>query len=157
MSYPFTINVDLLGQDPSDYSGELPAEVLGDQGDMHVFPLSPLCFELQAQLLGNEVLVRGRIEMDLRLCCTRCAEFFSTKAADSAFLRDYEISEESQAIDLSEDLREGILLKIPGFPLCSKDCKGLCPLCGKNLNRDSCSCQVQTTDDRWSGLDPLQP
>lgn len=38
------------------------------------------------------------------------------------------------------ELREAILLELPSLPLCSEDCKGLCPHCGKNLNEGPCDC-----------------
>jgi uncharacterized protein len=48
--------------------------------------------------------------------------------------------ERSLAIDLNPDIREEIILVYPIKPLCSIDCKGLCPKCGKNLNEGKCNC-----------------
>ncbi|MEO0095406.1 MAG: DUF177 domain-containing protein [candidate division WOR-3 bacterium] len=45
-------------------------------------------------------------------------------------------------IDLSIGIRETIVLAIPPVPLCKKECKGLCPVCGKNLNDGTCNCKV---------------
>lgn len=46
-------------------------------------------------------------------------------------------------IDISIGIREAIILAIPQAPLCKKDCKGLCPICGKNLNTEKCGCKMQ--------------
>ncbi|MGB9720687.1 MAG: DUF177 domain-containing protein [bacterium] len=48
-------------------------------------------------------------------------------------------------IDISVGIREAIILAMPPAPLCKKDCKGLCPVCGKNLNREKCNCKIQKT------------
>lgn len=48
-------------------------------------------------------------------------------------------------IDISIGIRETIILAIPPAPLCKIDCKGLCPICGKNLNTEKCHCKTQKT------------
>ena len=45
-------------------------------------------------------------------------------------------------IDLSIGLREAIMLALPISAVCSEHCLGLCPVCGKNLNRKKCGCKV---------------
>lgn len=60
-------------------------------------------------------------------------------------------------IDLSPRVRDAIILAVPAYPLCSPDCKGLCPVCGANLNKTTCE-HVQTqistkpVDPRWEVL-----
>lgn len=44
-------------------------------------------------------------------------------------------------IDLSIGIREAIVLSLPITPSCRDDCRGLCPVCGINLNKGSCSCK----------------
>jgi uncharacterized protein len=46
-------------------------------------------------------------------------------------------------IDTSIGIREAIILAIPSAPLCKEECQGLCPICGKNLNKEKCNCQTQ--------------
>ena len=58
-------------------------------------------------------------------------------------------------LDLTEAVRQYILLAIPMKPLCREDCAGLCPVCGRNLNDDKCNCSVQEIDPRWSQLGKL--
>ncbi len=59
-------------------------------------------------------------------------------------------------IDLTRALREQILLSIPPSPLCSEDCKGLCPTCGKDLNEGECGCDRTVMDPRWAALKGIQ-
>ena len=59
---------------------------------------------------------------------------------------------EHHILDLSEILRQSILLALPLTPLCKPECKGLCPTCGANLNYESCTCQEEDVDPRWAAL-----
>ncbi len=45
-------------------------------------------------------------------------------------------------IDLEIGIRESIILAIPNAPVCKEDCQGLCPVCGKNLNKEKCNCKI---------------
>ena len=66
-----------------------------------------------------------------------------------------EAEEETYAgkvIDLDPLLREQLLLALPTYPVCRDDCKGLCPVCGTNLNERECGCDPHVPDPRWAGL-----
>ena len=45
-----------------------------------------------------------------------------------------------EEIDFSDLVRESVLLGVPLAPLCREDCRGLCPQCGTDRNRGSCTC-----------------
>lgn len=57
-----------------------------------------------------------------------------------------------KVIDLDPLFREQLLLALPGYPVCREDCKGLCPVCGANLNDRECGCDRHVPDPRWAGL-----
>ena len=58
-----------------------------------------------------------------------------------------------ETLDLGEVMREQFYLALPMKPLCQPDCQGLCPVCGINRNRETCTCQAE-----WIGsaLDALK-
>ena len=58
-------------------------------------------------------------------------------------------------IDLGPLVRDAIVLELPMAPLCRPDCRGLCPLCGADLNESNCGC-VAPPDPRWANLDVLR-
>jgi uncharacterized protein len=58
-------------------------------------------------------------------------------------------------VDLEPMARDAVLLELPLAPLCSPDCRGLCPQCGANWNLMSCDC-APVGDPRWSVLDALR-
>jgi uncharacterized protein len=57
---------------------------------------------------------------------------------------------------LEDVLREQVLLSLPARTLCREDCKGLCPRCGRDLNSESCNCDLAAADPRWSALSDLR-
>jgi len=115
----------------------------------------------------DKYIVRGKVKTSLDLVCSRCLSLYTEKINSSFDLILY--SEEkrvnSEEIKLDEkDLEtiyfnDGIInieriiidninLSLPQKPLCSKECKGLCPVCGKNLNTGDCGCEVDKKDPR---------
>ncbi len=70
-----------------------------------------------------------------------------------------EAEEETYAgkvIDLDPIVREQILLALPGYPVCNESCKGLCTVCGGNLNERECGCDRHVPNPRWAGLKDLK-
>lgn len=61
---------------------------------------------------------------------------------------------EDMHFDLDELLREDILLSLPTKVLCKSDCKGLCPMCGADLNNGPCGCK-KPVDPRLAVLQDL--
>ncbi len=61
-----------------------------------------------------------------------------------------------KAIDLDPIVREQLLLSIPSYPVCKESCKGLCPVCGANLNDRECGCDRHVPDPRWAALKNLK-
>ncbi|WP_373045250.1 YceD family protein [Vulgatibacter sp.] len=61
-----------------------------------------------------------------------------------------------QELDLEPVVREQLLLALPMDALCTEDCKGLCQVCGGNLNESVCSCDRHVPDPRWAGLKDIK-
>jgi uncharacterized protein len=71
-------------------------------------------------------------------------------------LEDLELSiAEEDEVDLVDIIREQLMLSLPARPLCSEDCKGLCEVCGGDLNKVDCNCKQEETDPRWAALKDL--
>lgn len=150
------IEVPKVSPEGSIYSGDEPAECLELGGEQRVRVDGPIHYEFFAQVVSGELIVRGTLSAAFSLQCSRCADFFSTSIRDSSFLRAYEVSENVEVVDLTPDIREDILIDIPAYPVCSSDCKGLCPQCGTNLNAGACSCEPPAEKGQWGGLDGLK-
>jgi len=136
--------------------GEEPAEVLGLVDDPVFSASGPICSELYAQVVDGTLIVRGTVSAEIRAECARCTQIFSTTVSDSGFLRDYSDVFEVEEVDLTEGLREAIILELPSFPLCDEECKGLCSACGKDLNEGPCGCSGGDKRGAWEALDNLK-
>ncbi len=61
----------------------------------------------------------------------------------------------TREIDIDNEIYEGLLVNRPIKKVCNKDCLGLCPVCGKNLNKQKCNCDKDNIDPRLEKLKSL--
>ncbi|MCK5834494.1 MAG: DUF177 domain-containing protein [Lentisphaeria bacterium] len=94
--------------------------------------------KLTAEDTGTGILVKGDLSTIVSCQCSRCLEKYPIFIEEDDF---YEYFEEfDDHIDLTESIRETILLALPGKGLCDEKCSGICFFCGTNLNTSSCKC-----------------
>ena len=138
----------------------------------------------QAHRMAEDLYLEGRIEGRLELECARClARYFHALREDfrlvlepaegrvpaepeaaEALERDgLAISDALEAgvfrgpeIELGAYLREVVALSSPVKPLCREDCRGLCPRCGTDRNRESCGCDETRPDSPFAALAVLR-
>ncbi len=136
----------------------------------------PVEVKVRATNLGSSILLQGRIQTEVKLTCSRCLDSFllgvDTEFSEEmvhvseipAYLADHPEAQEEEnysvysgeELELSSRVMEHLVLALPMKPLCSEECKGLCPKCGRNLNRDGeCSCDLRQVDPRLAGLAKL--
>ncbi|HJQ75882.1 MAG TPA: DUF177 domain-containing protein [Acidimicrobiia bacterium] len=58
-------------------------------------------------------------------------------------------------IDLTGPITDELALSMPGAPVCRSDCKGLCPICGSDLNEDPCDGHGEDMDSPFAVLRDL--
>lgn len=135
------VDVARLSDGGEDFAGELSPEA-SDLADVLpvCIPLGGICYEVFVEQVDHELLVRGRVSQSFRALCCRCGEKFSLDVENPAYFADYSLEEAVEFMDLTPEMREAIILALPGYPVCREECKGLCARCGANLNCESCSC-----------------
>ena len=132
--------------------------------------------ELRVDLKKDHEKVRltGTLRTVLELECGRCLEGYTLPvdatfdllylpAAEAPSQGEREVEEDDLdtafyrdgIIDLAGLVREQLYLALPMKPLCRDDCRGLCPVCGTNLNTSSCSCAHEWEDPRLAPLRAL--
>jgi len=135
--------------------------------------LEPVKVHIEIHKEDEKVFVNGRVVTTLSLTCSRCLSSYPFKIDSyfdlvyypiEDFLREEEPEKElteadfeslfyrENRIDIDSLVLEQINLTIPMKPLCSESCKGLCPVCGTNLNEGECGCKVKNEDPRWNKL-----
>ncbi len=108
------------------------------------------------------------VDFELTLVPTEEAEAAASRAgaeredreghSSGSFVKQ-DVEEETyggKVIELDPIVREQLLLALPGYPVCQEACKGLCSVCGANLNERECGCERRAPDPRWAGLEKLK-
>ncbi|MDP2690016.1 MAG: DUF177 domain-containing protein [Deltaproteobacteria bacterium] len=132
--------------------------------------VNPVSAHLDFHKAKADVAVTGEINATVRLECSRClkefehamdipfSDFFVRHGAEQ---REKELRPEDMEInflegpdiDTSEMILAQLALEDPMQPLCSPDCKGLCPVCGADLNKGPCGCEkAEKIDQRLAGI-----
>jgi uncharacterized protein len=136
---------------------------------------SPVHLTADVRKDGDRVRLTGRMTTTLELDCSRCLEPYAIPidarfdllllpASANKGEGEHEVAEEDlgvsfykdEVIDLADVVREQCYLALPMKPLCQEDCKGLCPVCGKNRNREACTCENRWVDPRMEPLRHLR-
>jgi len=121
---------------------------------------TPLMVKVKIYRAGDKYVLDGYLEGSIQLICDRCLESYQrdVKADFKLFLvlslpdierAEIELLEEDmevgfirgEEIDMDEVIREQLYLSLPIKSLCRKECLGLCPICGSNLNNGACHCK----------------
>lgn len=130
---------------------------------------------------GTHVVVLGKFHATLELECARCLSNYTMDVDQSIEEalpivghefgetdeqaqgeEDEELPEDEEEplfvdniYDLTELLRQSIMVAVPIKPLCSEACKGLCPRCGKNLTEGPCECSPDDVNPAFAALAAL--
>ncbi len=112
--------------------------------------------------------IYGSVSVEAFLRCSRCLKVFTfpLKGTIEAQYRQvspgYEGIEDADLkvfngneIDVTSDIKEGLILSLPVKAVCFEECKGLCPTCGKDLNKGKCECKIEDIDPRLAVLKDL--
>ncbi len=99
-------------------------------------PTGPFDVDAQITLVDKELVVIADIHCAVHMTCARCLEAFEAPVGPRAIF-SYSV-EPDDLVDITEDVRQEIILAYPMVPVCRADCKGLCATCGQNLNERAC-------------------
>jgi uncharacterized protein len=156
-----------------------PADVAVDvEADSTEYGIENISFrdlmnvKLNVQKVKDEYYCHGYVTVPVEVECSRClAMFNSNLAGELTFIVRAETATEvlgaddeadvilikpgEPVVEMDDLIRQALLLSLPLKPLCSTECKGLCPNCGVNLNEETCGCKGEEVDERWEGLRDL--
>jgi uncharacterized protein len=162
--HPLRLNVGFLLNKNVGFSRNFDFDCdqlrVGDDLDV-----TQLAGTLRLTRTSRGVYVEGGLTARVSIECVRCLETYhqqlsvhidelyeypAEKASDPLLT----ISE-AAILDLNPLLREVLLLDVPIQPICSLDCKGLCPICGGNMNEQVCHHPEADIDPRLAVLKSL--
>jgi uncharacterized protein len=173
MSHSLKINVVTIPEEGLNFAlsedGKWFKECFQDSGHPD-FSLRKVDVQCQIIKTSGTIFIKGKISVSLVIYCSRCLEdvnlpvggdfAYTLVPAKPETKEDLELTAEEldisyyqgDFIDLKPIICEQIILQIPVKPLCSEDCKGLCPRCGINLNTAACNCHLEFVDERLAAL-----
>jgi uncharacterized protein len=168
------------------FGQEQVARALQEGGDTGFRAARGFQLEVDLQKVASGVVVRGSFEAEVVAPCKRCLKevavalpvSFTLNLVDEQLANDAGLDGEEggaaepagsftlddadeevfdgKTIDLDPIVREQVLLALPMYALCSEDCKGLCPVCGQDLNQQACACEKRPVDPRLAALKTIK-
>jgi uncharacterized protein len=163
------IRVSGLSAGTHEYSLRVPASDLQLDANFD----TPVDVKVRLEKLARQIIVRGGIATRASFSCDRCLAGYRQQLAASYAIVYVEddaeagkfppedvriMRNDATVIDLSEDVREMLLLSVPLKLLCRDECRGLCSSCGADLNAGECGCAKETAGSSivpWQGLEKL--
>ncbi|MBN1643538.1 MAG: DUF177 domain-containing protein [Dehalococcoidales bacterium] len=131
----------------------------------------PVKGEITLTRTHRSILAQGTLTASVRMTCSRCLKPFGSKIrlnVQEEYFPTIDIVtgekmsspeeegsftiDEHHVLDLTEAIRQYIVMALPMKPLCRENCAGLCSICGKDLNEGDCGCRETETDPRWAEL-----
>lgn len=130
--------------------------------------VEPVQVDLDVRETGQIMVGHGSVRTVLELPCSRCLKpvIFPLEEELAIAMLDGDVESTGQLqddilvaqqgeVDIRPNVDEAVFSCIPLSPLCSRECRGLCPNCGVNLNEEPCRCTEEPIDPRWEALKKL--
>lgn len=154
---------DVLSEHHKTIEEDCPIELEEFKSELGVFPITKKSeFHIIVKYIkGRELLIRGNATLTIVIPCDRCLTDVPTefgldfeKLVDLSDEQKDELDEKNYIdgyhLDVDKLLYNEILIGWPMKILCSDDCKGICNVCGQNLNEGTCDCEDTSLDPRMS-------
>lgn len=165
---PMVIELEGLVDNPGDsYATSGKIDVDSYQVGEKTFQLEDgISYDAVFTNAGEGILLTGMVRAHVTGACDRCLDpahfeiagelqeyylFSEPEHADED--EDYEVIGENRSIDLAEPVTDAVVMDTPFVVLCRPDCKGLCPICGCNLNYEVCDCAEKAVEEHAASSD----
>lgn len=144
---------------------EMEMKEISVGGEVFDIPEKPLVFLTFTNIGKGRALVEGQAKIKLAMNCDRCLKPVEEKLtlqfsievhAPDAVLEQMEEEDDGQSfmegyqLNVEDLLKNEIIINWPSKVLCRADCKGICMMCGRNLNTGTCECDTFIPDPRMS-------
>ena len=147
-----------LNQIPPGQTLHIEGEEKGDILDIHdalVRPLRPVRYSLDVGLSEGGLFATGSLEADLEMECVCCLEKFESTFRIPDFATQVELGT-SDTVDLTEEVREDILLALPPHPHCDWDGGKACAGVRKTTEKPETETEAEPSGKNpWATLDAL--
>ncbi len=158
---------DVISCENKEITKEVQIELKSFVSRLGEFPITKAApIELKiANRENKQLLVTGDVDLSVSIPCSRCLKEVPTDIRfsidkelklENSILNDEEMEDADYLIGLHLDIDKlvygEILVNWPMKVLCKEDCKGICKVCGHNLNEGDCGCQRTELDPRMAAI-----
>lgn len=171
------IKIEHIGESPRSLTVSEPASsfpalaAMIDAGECEF--TGPVRSEILASREADQYRIDGQLAVPVKTSCSRCLKplnldissrftiYFRQEVSQAQqFDDEVELAERDlisttftgDELDLLPEIGEQVALEIPLKPLCSEQCKGICPGCGIDMNSSTCSCNNEVFPHKFSAL-----
>lgn len=147
------------------FEGEQAVDSIKEIAELDLVFSEPVKVKGKVTNTGEGFLVEAELSFEYRVGCGRCLEKFNerrTIAIKEEFLPGFSATADDTVfgftgdlIDLEKCLNEQVLLALPMKFLCNPECRGFCPGCGVNLNKEDCHCPKERINPDFEKLGSL--
>lgn len=135
------------------------------------WPIGAVSVKGGAELVGGDIRIHGHVSARVGAECARCTTYVEVPVEQdfdllyrpvSAIAREEEIEIPRDELDvgfypgdginLEDVVKEQVILSLPMKVVCREECRGLCPVCGANLNSGPCYCQQPKYESPFASL-----
>lgn len=168
-----TLSLEAAQSEPLEFDFQLqfPLEAIDREP---LLAISPVRFAGSVAPIESGYSLQGDVGWQGQLECSRCLAAYPFRSEEEFSLvlyprraateADRELEREELDVYFYEEpevpvapiVEERIQMALPMKPLCREDCKGLCSVCGQDLNQGNCECRVATVDPRFEALRKLK-
>jgi DUF177 domain-containing protein len=160
------INISNLSEGKHEYQLSESSEELGLKENF----FGSIKVNAEVEKSSRQIFLRAQVAARAKFQCDRCLDMFdrslttgykavymwNTNDAHAGEMDDVHfLTRDTNIINISDDVKQYLLLSVPLKLLCNDNCAGLCPSCGKNLNHvagGKCNCTEEKMDPRWESL-----
>ena len=149
----------LTGKKPLQFDAE-PAELDITETELSID--GKIRIDGEISNVGDVLLLQARVSTSVNRMCSRCLKEFTADSSAEVVEKFYPSGSpgvekdayvyEADIVDITEPLRESLLLAEPLKVLCKEGCLGICPVCGTDRNVHPCSCDTGAIDPRLAAL-----
>lgn len=160
---------ELFSKEENRIEQNIPFDITAFDTKFGSFPVkdaSEICLVLE-HATGRRLRADGSVHLVITIPCDRCLEDVDvpfditfSKNIDCKHLDTGDDSDDTQyivddSLDVGKIVRDEVLLEWPAKVLCREDCKGICKVCGHNLNVSDCGCDRVVLDPRMAAIQDI--
>lgn len=158
---------NVLTSEGKQITKEIPLEMTCFESRMGSFALAASSVILQITNAGpGRAKIEGGVKLTFQTKCDRCLRDVPTELElrfdriaavlepEDEEADELGLTEEGQ-LDVETFVHNEILVNWPAKILCREDCKGICPVCGQDLNEGSCGCDTFVPDPRMAVIQDI--